>query len=162
METFIAIGCSLILFIRINTVIYPNDPEKYTRLLSSLSYRFTRADWILFFVSFYYICITVGYGIVAAFVSLLYLWQRGYEFFRMEHNMIVTVINKSKIEIDGAVWTFVVRGDHYLWDIYPPYTFVIEFFKDGKEKTVANSVVVHKYAEVKCELKNYILLNIKQ
>ena len=163
-NALITIECSWILSIRIRDMINSDDPEPYPQMLVSLSYRFTRADWIVFFVYFYFICITVGYGIVAAFVSLLYLWQRGYEFFRMEQNRITDAINESKFEIDGAVWTFNVHKNrgYFSGNVYPPYDFRVELFKNGKSEDVINSVVVQKYSEVKCELKKYILLKIKQ
>lgn len=125
-KAIIASGSVVYLFYRFKGI-YNLNVEAYPNILvfaEHLGY----SGWICLIAAFSIVSNWMGASTVGGFISLLYLWQRGYEFFRVEHAHIAETIQKTVIELHNEKWTFIVAADYF--SVYPSHCFIVEFLKN--------------------------------
>lgn len=111
-SVFFIISVIIVLcFYCIFTINRPFGSELYPSILTYLS-TLSVYEWIILVMSFYYICHEINLSVMGAFLSVLYLLQRAYEFFHTEHLRIIDVINTTIVEHDDVKWKCSIIADY--------------------------------------------------
>lgn len=127
-----------ITFIVIGTIYFVSEFQKhknanvdtYPSILIYLS-RLNVYEWVLSLTAFFLIVDVFGTGTVASLLTLVYLWQRGYEFYCTEHLHVVESIDNMCLEKYNSEWTFQIVHDDSGEFVFPMYIFRINVLRDG-------------------------------
>lgn len=125
-------------------------------------HEFKMVQWIVFLITFYCIIEVLGIGMVSALITLLYLWQRGYEFYHNEHLHVIETIYNTSIDHEGSEYTFSIDHDMSGEFVYPFHFFKISVRKNGKHDFYIEDCLIKSSFYVHTILDNSVFGRLRE